>query len=107
MRTLDRKLLRNLLEMRGQVLAIVLIITCGVGAFVTVLTAQMLQNPYPPQFAIFAKGTESEKLIVTGLTDNGPITFTLTANDCENEQERSIIVTLQGHTTIASQACTL
>jgi hypothetical protein len=39
--------------------------------FVTVLTAQMLQNPYPPQFAIFAKGTESEKLIVTGLTDNG------------------------------------
>ena len=43
----------------------------------------------------------------TGLTDNGPVTFTLTANDCEKEQERSIIVTLQGHTTIASQACTL
>lgn len=42
----------------------------------------------------------------TGLTDNGPVTFTLTANDCEKEQERSIIVTLQGHTTIASQACT-
>jgi type IV fimbrial biogenesis protein FimT len=42
----------------------------------------------------------------TGLTDNGPVTFTLTAYDCENEQERSIIVTLQGHTTIAQQACT-
>lgn len=39
--------------------------------FVTVLSAQMLQNPYPPQFAIFAKGAESEKMIVTGLTDNG------------------------------------
>lgn len=39
--------------------------------FVTVLTAQMLKNPYPPQFAIFAKGSESEKLIVAGLTDNG------------------------------------
>ncbi len=39
--------------------------------FVTVLTAQILQNPYPPQFAIFAKGAESEKLIVTGLSDNG------------------------------------
>jgi len=39
--------------------------------FVTVLTAQMLKNPYPPQFAIFAKGAESEKLIVAGLTDNG------------------------------------
>ena len=39
--------------------------------FVTVLTAQMLNNPYPPQFAIFAKGAEAEKMIVTGLTDNG------------------------------------
>ncbi|MDH3738082.1 MAG: molybdopterin-guanine dinucleotide biosynthesis protein A [Alphaproteobacteria bacterium] len=39
--------------------------------FVTVLTAQMLKNPYPPQFAIFAKGAEAEKLIVTGLSDNG------------------------------------
>ena len=38
--------------------------------FVTVLTNQMLKNPYPPQFAIFAKGAESEKLIVTGLSDN-------------------------------------
>ena len=42
----------------------------------------------------------------TGLTDNGPVTFTLTSYDCENELERSIIVTLQGHTTIAQQACT-
>lgn len=41
----------------------------------------------------------------TGYTD-GPVTFTLKANDCEHEQERSIIVTLQGHTTIAQQACT-
>lgn len=39
--------------------------------FVTVLTSQMLKNPYPPQFAIFAKGAQSEKLIVAGLTDNG------------------------------------
>ncbi len=39
--------------------------------FVTVLTAQMLKNPYPPQFAIFAKGAESEKLIVAGLNDSG------------------------------------
>ena len=39
--------------------------------FVTVLTAEMLKNPYPPQFAIFAKGAESEKLIIAALTDNG------------------------------------
>lgn len=38
-RTLDRKLLRNLHAMRGQLLAIVVIIACGVASFVTVLTA--------------------------------------------------------------------
>ena len=42
----------------------------------------------------------------TGRTDNGPITFTLTANGCKNEQERAITVTLQGHTNITEQACT-
>jgi len=39
MRTLDRKLLRNLLSMWGQLLAIVVIVACGVASFVTVLTA--------------------------------------------------------------------
>jgi hypothetical protein len=39
-------------------------------AFVTELTNQMLSNPYPPQFAIFAKGTNAEKLIIVGLYDN-------------------------------------
>ena len=39
--------------------------------FVTVLTNQMLQAPYPPQFAIYAKGAEAEKLIIVGLNDNG------------------------------------
>jgi len=38
-RTLDRKLVRNLREMKGQALAIILIIACGVAAFVSVLTA--------------------------------------------------------------------
>jgi len=38
--------------------------------FVTVMTNEMLKNPYPPQFAIFAKGTEAEKLIITGLNAN-------------------------------------
>ncbi len=39
MRTLDRKLLRNLASMKGPVIAIVLIIACGVASFVTVITA--------------------------------------------------------------------
>lgn len=42
----------------------------------------------------------------TGLTDNGPITFTLKVDGCKHEQQRSITVSLQGHTTIAQQACT-
>jgi len=42
----------------------------------------------------------------TGYTDNGPVTFTLKVDDCEHQQQRSIIVTLQGHTSIARQACT-
>jgi hypothetical protein len=36
--------------------------------FVTVLTAQMLERPYPPRFVMFAKGTEAEKLIITAVT---------------------------------------
>ena len=39
MRTLDRKLLRNLASLKGPVIAIVLIIACGVASFVTVITA--------------------------------------------------------------------
>jgi hypothetical protein len=39
-------------------------------AFVTGLTARMLKNPYPPEFAIFAKGAEAEKLIIVSLKGN-------------------------------------
>ena len=35
--------------------------------FVTELTKLQLQAPYPPQYAIFAKGQTAEKLIITGL----------------------------------------
>lgn len=38
--------------------------------FVTVMTNEMLKNPYPPQFAIFAKGAEAEKLIISSLNEN-------------------------------------
>ena len=39
--------------------------------FVTEMTNQMMNNPYPPPFAIFAKGEQAEKLIITSLYDNG------------------------------------
>ena len=37
--------------------------------FVTGLTAQQSELPYPAQVAIFAKGAEASKLIIIGLTD--------------------------------------
>lgn len=39
--------------------------------FVTELTNQMMSNPYPPPVAIFAKGSEARKLIITSLYDDG------------------------------------
>ncbi len=39
--------------------------------FVTELTNQMLNNTYAPSVAIFAKGEEAEKLIITGLVEGG------------------------------------
>lgn len=40
-------------------------------AFVTGMTQNMLNNPYPPTFAIFAKGDDAEKLIIVSVTDDG------------------------------------
>ena len=37
--------------------------------FVTGVTTQLLNKPYPPTTAIFAKGTEAEKLIIVALED--------------------------------------
>ena len=41
-----------------------------------------------------------------GLALNGPVTFTLKANDCKYQQQRDITVTEQGHTFSTKQACT-
>jgi len=37
--------------------------------FVTGTMQQQFNLPYPPQVAVFAKGTEAEKLIIVGLVD--------------------------------------
>ena len=39
MNSLDRKLIRDLLHLRGQVIAIVLIVACGIASMVTMLSA--------------------------------------------------------------------
>lgn len=41
-------------------------------AFVTHVMNEMIRkNPYPPQYAIFAKGEEAEKMIIVSLTGDG------------------------------------
>lgn len=39
--------------------------------FVTALTQQQLAKPYPPTFAIFAKGGQADRLIIVSLGDHG------------------------------------
>ncbi len=39
--------------------------------FVTELTNQMMENPYAPQVAMFAKGEHAQKMIITSLYNNG------------------------------------
>ena len=38
--------------------------------FTIEITSQLLARPYPPQFAIYAKGEEADKLIIAALTDD-------------------------------------
>jgi hypothetical protein len=38
--------------------------------FVVELTQQMLSNPYAPEFAVFAKGDEAEKMLIVALRDD-------------------------------------
>lgn len=38
-------------------------------AFITQVTTQQLTRPHPPQFIMFAKGAEAEKLILVSLVD--------------------------------------
>ncbi len=37
--------------------------------FVTTVTAEQLSKPYAPQYAVFAKGEEAEKMIIVSLYD--------------------------------------
>lgn len=37
--------------------------------FVTIMTRELLSRPYQPDFAVFAKGEQAEKLIIVGFED--------------------------------------
>ena len=59
-----------------------------------------------PEMSTVTAGNSDIRFLPTGQTANGPLTLTLKANDCQHQQERSIIITLQGHTTVTQHACT-
>jgi type IV fimbrial biogenesis protein FimT len=59
-----------------------------------------------PEKITLTAGSSDIRFLPTGQTANGPVTFTLKADDCEYSQERNIIITLQGHTSITEQTCT-
>ena len=58
-----------------------------------------------PEKSTLTAGNSNIRFLPTGRTANGPLTFTLKADDCEHSQKRNIIMTLQGHTSITEQAC--
>ena len=58
-----------------------------------------------PEKSTLTAGNSNIRFLPTGRTANGPLTFTLKADDCEHSQKRSIFMTLQGHTTVTEQAC--
>jgi hypothetical protein len=39
--------------------------------FIVNITQQMLSKPYPPDYVIFAKGDEAQKMIIVGMNEHG------------------------------------
>jgi type IV fimbrial biogenesis protein FimT len=66
----------------------------------------LLMTINPLQKSTLTADGSDIRFLPTGLTDNGPLTLTLKADDCEDNQERSILITRQGHTTMTEQPCT-
>jgi len=50
-------------------------------------------------------GDDRVRFLPDGLASNGPVSFVLKADDCEQLQQRSITVTQQGHTSSTKQVC--
>jgi len=50
-------------------------------------------------------GSDNLHFLPNGLASNGPLTFTLKADDCNYQQQRSITITTQGYPITAKQNC--
>jgi type IV fimbrial biogenesis protein FimT len=66
----------------------------------------LLRTANPPQKSTLTASGSDIRFLPTGLTSNGPLTLTLKADDCEDNQERGILITRQGHTTVTKLPCT-
>ena len=68
----------------------------------------LLRTANPPQKSTLTTASDSDILFLpTGQTDNpGSVTFFLEADDCDQNQKRSILITRQGHTTVTKLPCT-
>lgn len=50
-------------------------------------------------------GSNGIRFLPDGLASTGPVTLSLTANDCYSEQVRDVTITRMGQTTITKKAC--
>ena len=72
----------------------------------------LLRTINPPQKSTLTASVSDIRFLPTGQTDNlgsvnlESVTFFLEADDCDQNQKRSILITRQGHTTVTTQACT-
>ncbi len=76
MKAIDRKLIRDLLDLRGQVIAIALIVACGIACFVAFLSAyqslQLSQTTYYDRYRfaqVFASLKRSPESVAEKISD--------------------------------------
>ena len=76
MKALDRKLIRDILRLRGQVIAIALVVACGIASFVTMMSAyqslQLSQTTYYERYRfadVFAQLKRAPETLVTQIEE--------------------------------------
>ena len=66
----------------------------------------LIQAVAGPSRSTLTASASSISFLPTGRLSDGAVTLTLEADDCDQKQKRSIMITAQGHTTIIKQPCT-
>jgi type IV fimbrial biogenesis protein FimT len=66
----------------------------------------LIQAVAGPVRSTLTASASSIRFLPTGRLSDGEVTLILKADDCDQKQKRSIIITAQGHTNITEQPCT-